>query len=269
MNITLPPLRPNNRATVEVDRIYDATGLLTYITLRPIRRAGDRYANLAIFNAFASRLRSDIYRNVRAQRPGWSDVRIRNQLRVSIFMTNWTNLGQSSVEEDVQITNINGHTFVDMFERATANGSNPTLDIYDVMWKVWINPASLIEGGEDNDPKPEPEDFEKKSGIVKNTKLFKDDGTVGCAAHALAVGLDLKNVDRKTRRDRDGRFTQFCKDLQDKLEFEFPKRATIFELQKFVRLYPDYRLVVIQTVFTNPFIIKGIYQLTRSRVYPQ
>ena len=264
MNITLPPLNRDDLPLVEVDRLYYGDGLLEYITIRPIRRAGDRVANIDILAAFAERLSTDIYANVRAQRPGWSDERILHQLRISIFMTNWTNLGQSAVQEDEPISFLTGDLFVDMFQRATANGSNPTLSIYDVIWRVWINPASLMEGGEDKDAEAEPADFEKISGIVKNVRLFKDDGTIGCAAHSLAIGLDLINGERKTRRERDIRFTQFCKELQDKLAFEFPKRVTIFELQKFVRIYPTHRLVVMQTVFTNPFIMKGITKLTRS-----
>jgi len=258
MNI-LPATGPTNRAITEIDRVYNTDGLLTYLTIRPIRRAGDEIQNISIFDAYAVELANQIYRAVRVIKPDWSDARILQQLRVSVFMTNWNNLGQSATEVGATLGFLTGENFLQMFTNATGNGSNPDLDIYDLMWRVWINPATLHEGGEDKEATENIiTEKDQIAGIVKNYRLINDDGSIGCGAHSLAIGLDLKIPGRKTRRNRDGKFTTFCLDLQNKMGFEYAKRATIFEMQEFVKIYPTYRLVIMQTVFTNPFITTGL-----------
>lgn len=253
--------RANHHARVELDSVFRDDGLLSFVTLRPVRRAGDRFATVAIFDSFARRLRSEVYRNIRAQRPGWTDHRIRQRLRVSIFMFNGNNEGRTTNFDDVRLPFVNGDIFLDMFDRATAEGSNVDLDIYDVAWKVWVNPASLIEGATQVETIDE-EDDEKMNtaGRVKYMRLKNDDGSIGCAAHALAIGLDLRKRSKATtKRHKDARFTAFCKELQTSLGFEDPKYATVFEMQKFIELYPEYRLVILQTAVHTPIIYTGFF----------
>lgn len=252
--------RRNFQAVVEVDRVTRADGLLTYVTLRPIRRAGDRFLTPAILDSFARRMRSEVYRNIRNQMPQWSDYRIRSQLRLSIFMYNRNNEGRTAAEQDLPMSGITGDTFLQIYEDATAQGSNPDLSIYDIEWKIWINPASLIEGSAQTEHTADEEKDSDKSnvaGVVNFMKLYKDDGAIGCAAHALAIGIDIKERPARKRRHRDMKFTEFCQTLQDRLGFEDAKHATVFELQKFVLLYPSYRLVIARTSITTPFIYEG------------
>lgn len=267
-----PALRRNHRARVEFDYIYRPDGLLSYLTLRAVRRAGDRFATTEVLASFADRIRSEIYRNIRRQMVGWSDHRIRRMLRVSLFMYNADNEGRTNARRDIGLLGINGETLGELFEQATGAGSNRDLSIYDVTWKVWINPASVIEGATQIQTTPEQDDDVDKmntAGVIKYMKLKDDDGTVGCAAHAIAIGLDRKEKPGRKKRHTDIKFTEFCKTLQEALCFEDPKYATVFELQKFVYLYPSYRLVILQTAIHTPIIYTGIYHLTRSRVYSQ
>lgn len=262
--------RNNNQARVELDHVYRADGLLSYVTLRPVQRAGDRFQTVSIFKAFAKRLRSEVYRNIRQQVPGWTDYRIRTNLRVSIFMYNRDDEGGVAAnQQDTQIGQINEHTFMYLFEQASGQGSNRNLTIYDVIWKVWINPASVVEGATQIQTTPEQDaDTEKMNtaGVVKYMKLKHDDGTIGCAAHALAIGIDIKENPGRQKRHLDIKFTQFCRTLQDSLGFNEPKFATIFELKRFVSVYKHYRLVILQTAIHTPTIYIGKDKLTRSRV---
>ena len=259
--------RRNHQARVELDFLYRPDGLLSYVTLRPVRRAGDRYANPSILKSFAKRLRSEIYRNVRAQMPGWTDFRIRQRLRVSMFMLNSNDEGRTNARRDIRLMDINEHTAMEMYEEATAEGSNPNLDIYQITWKIWINPASLIEGATQIETTPEQDadiDNVNTAGVVKYMKLKHDDGSVGCAAHSLAIGIDLKEKPGRYRRHLDSTFTEFCKTLQDSMGFDDPKFATVFELKKFVYLYPHYRLAILRAAIHVPIIYTGINQLTRT-----
>lgn len=262
--------RRNFQARVELDHIYRADGLLSYVTLRPIRRAGDRFQTPAILASFARRLRSEIYRNIRQQMPGWTDHRIRTTVRVSIFMFSRDDEnGVAANEQDFFLPGVDEFTLMNLFERASGQGSNPLLTIYDVVWKVWINPATVVEGATQIETTPEQDaDTEKMNtaGVVKYMKLKHDDGTIGCAAHALAIGLDLKERPGRKNRHLDIKFTQFCKTLQESMGFSDPKFATIFELKKFVGVYRHYRLVVLQTAIHMPTIYIGMIKLTRFGV---
>lgn len=271
---TLDPVQPasrnNHQARVALDYVMRPDGLISYVTLRPVRRAGDRFATVAIFRSFAARLRSEIYRNVRQQMVGWTDHRIRQMVRVSLFMYNSSNEGRTNARVDLYLMGVNEDALVEMFENATAAGSNTDLDIYDVEWKVWLNPASVIEGSSQIETtKEQDEDPDKMNiaGVIKYMKLKNDDGTVGCAAHAIAIGIDRKENPGRQKRHTDIKFTEFCKTLQDSLGFEDPKYATVFELQKFVYVYPIYRLVILQTAIHTPIIYTGMILLTRSRIH--
>ena len=256
-----PASRRNHQARVSLDYVMRPDGLISYVTLRPVRRAGDRFATAAIFRSFAARLRSEIYRNVRQQMVGWTDHRIRRMVRVSLFMYNSSNEGRTNARVDINLMGINEDTLVEMFENATAAGSNTDLDIYDIEWKVWLNPASVIEGSSQIETtKEQDEDADKMNtaGVIKYMKLKNDDGTVGCAAHAIAIGIDRKENPERQKRHTDIKFTEFCKTLQDSLGFEDPKYATVFELQKFVYVYPIYRLVILRTAIHTPIIYIGL-----------
>jgi hypothetical protein len=154
------------------------------------------------------------------------------------------------------MANLTGGTLAEMFERATAYGSNPDLDIYDVIWQIWINPASIQEGGG--------KEGSKMSGLRKNLTLCNDPGNIGCAALSLRTVMEDKHPRSKTRRNRDYIFTKSCIELQNELAFEDPQRVTVLELAKFVDLYPSYRLCIIPNLFRFPTIYIGS-EYTRNR----
>lgn len=247
MNPVLPALR-GRQTTVAIDAEFNALGI-SMITIRPIRRAGDRFTDISVLNKIAKTMKSEIYRHVRPQVPNWTDPRIRAKLRFNILMYNWNNLDNATINNDMRLSYMKGTTLEQMFERATANGSNANLDLYDVIWKVWINPASLQEGG------GKAETWMK--GLVQSLKLRDDPGNIGCAALSIGTLIEIKNPRSKTRRDRDPIFTDRLITLQRDLNFEDPQRATVFELKKFVELYPTYRICIVQHLFTTPIVYTG------------
>jgi hypothetical protein len=252
--------RRNHQARTELDHVYRPDGTLEYVGVRLVRRAGERFANVSVFESFAKKMRSEVYRNIRIQLPGWTDYRIRQRLRMSLIMYNRNNEGRTTTYNHLKMSDIHGDTMLDMFERATQEGSETELDVYDVEWKVWVNPASLIEGATQIETTPEQDaDAEKMNtaGIVKYMKLKHDDGSIGCAAHAIAIGIDMKERPGRKSRHLDPKFTEFCKTLQESMSFDDPKFATVFELKKFVQVYKHYRLVILRAAIHTPIIYLG------------
>lgn len=248
MNPDLLPALPRRQATVAIDIENNGFGL-HMITLRLVRRAAERFSDISILNLIARRLKSELYRNLRRQLQGWTDQRIRRQLRFSIFMSNWNNLNNAGVSHDTQLSDLTGAFLEEMFERATAEGSNPDLEMYDLVWRVWVNPASIREGGA-------PSDF-WLPGLVKTHQLKNDPGNIGCATLALAIGYDARIPFARSPPYRSLKFTYFCVDLQTQMQFEDPSRATVFELSRFVELYKNFRVCIIENLFQLPTIYTG------------
>lgn len=247
----LDPERENSRSLVEFDRAY-SNGVLQMITLRPIRRAGNRYSDISILGRYATQIRTEIYRALRTR--GLSDPQIRSRASLSVFMYNWNNEGNSNARNNVTMTQLNGKLFLDMFEEATASGSNADLDLYDVVWKVWINPASITSAGAG--------DESRKQGVYKFSWRLKPSGEIdtkklGCAAKVLALGMERKESKYTIDLRRSTGFTEDVYKLQQELNFNEPLDVTVLELAKFVDLYPKYRLAIFCAVHINPTIYVG------------
>jgi len=252
----LPPQRSNNRSTVELDRVYRNNMIYT-ITLRPIRRAGDRYSNVAILSRYAIQLRTEIYRSLRQN---YSDQQIRRRVRLSLFMHNWNNEGNTNVENGLNIQELNGQTMVSMFEEATANGSNADIDIYDVIWKVWINPASLNSSGSTLTEAKEQGlyQFNWKLKPFEIAGVKVDVNKYGCAAKVLALGMEKKENQFEKNLPRSKDFTRSVHNLQRDLRFEDPRDVTVLELSKFVDLHPTYRIAICSSVKLQADIYQGL-----------
>jgi len=264
-NIVPEALRANSRATVQLDHEY-ANGRLAYVTLRPMRQAGRRFQTVDIFRNFADRLRTEIYRDLRPA--GLADHAIRNRARVSVFMNNWNNPGNNARRQNILVRELNNDLFTDMFEDALANGSNPDLDIYDVIWKVWINPASIQGAGSK-------EQEEKHMGLYSFDWELKDckgvpKEMIGCAAKVLGFGYEKKEKTLGSNLIRRPKLTENLYKLQQELGFYDALDVTVCELENFVKVKPNYRVVIVvslqlrATIYTGTILIKS-----RSNLYVQ
>lgn len=244
--------RNNSRAVVQLDHEY-ANGRLSYVTLRPVRQAGRNQANINIFGHFASRLRTEIYSDLRPA--GIADRTIRNRVRISVFMNNWINPGNQARRQNILVRDLNDDLLSDMFEDALANGSQPDLDIYDLIWKVWINPASVEVGGsrEKEDIHPGLFSFVTELRAVKGV----DKDMIGCAAKVLGVGYEKKEKILGRDYTRQPKFTKALHDLQEELEFYDPLDVSVYELGSFVKVRTNYRVVVIVSAEMQATIYTG------------
>lgn len=263
----LPATAANNRITVLFDNEI-IEGRPQLIIMRPVRRAGDNYNEIEIMTQLAALMKQEVYRRLRAYLPTWTTQQLRNNVRGSLMMYNWDNEAHTHAD-DISLDNLTGDFFDQAFQDATANGSNPELTIYDVEWKVWINPNSLQVGGTAN--------FTNIKGLkgiemwnkkLKTTKIMtgrlfheiKHDD-IGCAAFALGLGRDL--VERLFMDKKGGgrftiaAYTKYVYDLQEQLNFPDPKLVTVEQLRNYLNIYPDYRIVIVTALFNQPTIMIG------------
>lgn len=113
------------------------------VTMTPVRRPGDNVAEIQSFDFLANTLRRKILERLRPSRPGWSDARFRRQVNGSLMMQNVSVNTSNTFTADVPLNEINAETFMDHFQRPTANGSTPIIELWQVEWSYWINPASI------------------------------------------------------------------------------------------------------------------------------
>lgn len=232
------------------------------VSLRPIRQAGGNYDDQRVLAEFARAMNREIRRLLRIHLPTWTTAQINQNVQGRLIMANWDNEGHANVE-DVTLTEINEETFLRMFEEATANGSNPDLSIYDVTWKYFIIPNTLLLGGSfgafHNTLNYKGINNWDKKLITAGTITHQD---IGCASLAIAIGMDdkIKNPVFKTNktksRFKSKQFTKYCHELQE--ELELGKICTPNQLSIFPFMYPEWRLVIFYTVFTRPTIYIGI-----------
>jgi hypothetical protein len=224
------------------------------VTLIPRRLIGDDYPPEILFS-FASELRLQVLDSVDLWFRRNNYVLDPTRIQGALMMYNHENVEHTYLDH-LSLNDLNGETFINMFERATGNGSNPDLLIRDVDWRFWINPASIQFGGSSNFKNKD--ELEGISGWDK--KLKKIPGynlaDLGCATQALAYGIDL--VEKKyLNRFKNNDFTKFNFDLQHQLAFPNPMAVTVLDMQKIVELYPEYRLVILSEVSLVPHIYNG------------
>ena len=230
------------------------------ISLRPIRQAGTNYDDQRVLEQFAGAMVKEVRRLLRLYRPTWTNAQLNNNVLGRLMMTNWTNDGHAAVE-DTGLQGITTATFIRMFTDATATGSNPDLSIYDVYWRYFIIPTSLVLGGAFGS-------FNNSNGYkginnwnkhIKPTKSIHHND-IGCGSLAIALGMDYINKDErfasnKKSRFNSERFTEHCYKLQE--ELSLGKINTPQQLAIFPALYQEWRLVIIYSAFTRPTIFCG------------
>lgn len=249
----------NQRSNIAVVFNTDDENVMpSIVTMTPVRRPGDDVSQLSSFDYLARALKRKILQRLRAYL-GWTNERLLKVVNGSLMMRNITGNGQTFTD-DVSLRDINGETFMDHFARPTASGSAPDLEIWQVEWNYWINPASIQIGRGKNFNNPK----NIKGLNYWDYKLFKTyTGTIGCAAIALTIGLVFKIDDQKhknlkhnIKKSQSG-FGQYALEIQTALHFEDPMEVTISEMGGFVCVYKDYRVVVLQSVVVKPYVYIG------------
>lgn len=151
--MALPALSHTSLPVFEahVDRIPDVPGgRPRYVYVRPIRVAGSQVRIEEIFEMIADQLQRAVYRYVGEYRPftihpksrAWMDEHIKGTMQ----MNNIEDNGAKAHTKDVGIDEIDSDMIQELFERATAQGSNPDLDFYEVEWTFLIH-ANTIDFG--------------------------------------------------------------------------------------------------------------------------
>jgi hypothetical protein len=207
------------------------------VTMRPANLIGEVWTEQTLAN-LSSRLQREVFRLIRRHHLVWSDERVLNT-RGTLMMYNRENEEHTHTEA-VAVGDINYELFTSTFSKATGSGSNPNLQVNDVVWKYWINPASLRSGGSKTFTNPK-----GWNGILAWNKKLKrtktiDTSRIGCAALALAEGIELQEKNYPQRFNNNG-YTEFVFNLQVKLQFPNPKDVTILELEKVLAFYPQFR----------------------------
>jgi len=240
-----------DRIPAEVDTTNE-NGMVSMITLRPIRQINRMDVPITLVTNFATEIRTLLYISLRTL--GYSDLQISNRTRISIFMYNWNNDGNTNARTNVSISALNGDTFMEMFEEATATGSNPLLDLFDVVWKVWLNPNSVNAAGSNAKESKVPGLYAFNWTPAKHASVVVS--RLGCAAKVLMYGKSKKE-DRYAQPTREKSFTKDIYDLQTKMKFHDPLDVTVIELYEFVLLYPNYRVAIYSLVSVQPTIYTG------------
>ncbi len=256
MDIPIANRANNNLVPVyEVDYIGNRPNT---VSIRPVRRAGRNVDTTRSFALLANGLRTRVIRELR-DFLGWNTTQVRRNVTGTLMMYNRDNIDHTYTA-DFRVVDIVGNSFEDHFERATGNGSNAIIDLYSVEWRFWINPASFQGGGGLTFKNPR-----KFNGISSWDFKFKefshcDVSLIGCAAISLGLGLvrkkEIEISNKRVLKDYET-FAKHCEDLQSRMEFPNPKFVTISQMEKFVKLYKEFRLVIIQSAFTKSFIYSG------------
>lgn len=193
INSMLNPESPVDRSPGRSVRVgFDVVNVTggtrpSIITLIPARLVGEIYDEETL-RFMAIRLRSEILRLLRRSFPTMSE-RSLGRVSGTLMMQNHDNESHTYME-NVSVGEISPELFIQSFENATGAGSNPDLQIRDVDWSYWINPASLQRGAGSF---TNPLNYE---GITNwNSKLKRvpdvDTSKFGCAVLALANSLQL------------------------------------------------------------------------------
>lgn len=242
-----PNVLPPRRDVEDLQAIgIDVEG--DYASFRPIRRANDSLNfPLIVMGAYAVEMRRFVLRQARAIAPTLNNRQIKERVKMSVFMYNWDNHPNTNAMKNISFEDLTGSTLLKLFEEALAANSQPDLDMYDIVWKLWLNRNSLTTGASNKTK------AEQVGLFVMNE--YKE---IGCASKALAIGVVKKeNIFAGKGLRTYKPFHRFLTDMENKLKFIDPKNVAITEFEKFVELYPTYRVVILTATTTKPTIFCG------------
>lgn len=246
MNPTpLPPLLPAyGQASHPVYRswTYAPHGVPRSVLVQPVRRGGLRVSEAILFNVTAAFLQENVIIALRRS-SNWNTAQIRNRVSGVLQMNNIGD-GRHAHTMNLDVRDITAAALRESFERATAQGSNPDLDFYDVEWSFWINPLNFM-GGRGGDG--------KLAGTISLGYKPGDDEKVGCAATAIALFLAVYVQGKRlyTQKKYHEAFSRKAKQLESDLGWE--EYVPAGRLKEFVALeaYKDMRIVLIRPLLDS------------------
>jgi len=213
-----------------------------------------------VFTTIGDALRAALYNELRNWPALWHNGAPRRRVTGMLLMNN-LNDNKGAHTENMRPSEIDFTTIQEIFDRATASGSAPDIDIYDVKFGYWINPLSFTEGAGNGS-----QVFaERTPGILKTSfkvPLLKGIAALNCAAYGIAYTL-LKQghygESAKAHASRPTFIAKKTKEIMDQLNWG--ETISIASLQDFTRAYKDWRIVVISRMTRDGSVdYKGILE---------
>jgi hypothetical protein len=243
-----PAATLRSRSVWESDVLWDE-GRPVIVTIRPVRTGGANREARMVYNDIARDLREHIFDVIEGSTIGRTRAFVRQHVRGNLQMNN---LGDArhTFNQDVRLADINQELIENVFENAHANGSNADLDIYHVSFSYWINPLSIQfgAGNHTNMREKNPGTCSRSWDVIAYKKI-----EVGCAASAIACYLGMqtdtfgKSGQNIINKQSNKKLYDEAKKIQDKCGWE--NIISIYQVQDFVKHYPQYRIVVVQPSF--------------------
>lgn len=180
----------------------------------------------------------------------WTAVQAKFHISGVFQMNNIMDDRHTHVEQ-IRLIDITTPLIVSTFDNAMA-GSNPNLNLFQVVFAFWINPLSYNVGAGTTTPLKDLSGIHKKTAITYQTA---EGEPISCAA--LAIAHDLAKEGYYGTPFKSNPFDRICvkrflihaKELQTSLRWGLD--VSFSELPQFVAVHPTYRLVVIQPSFKN------------------
>ena len=235
-------LGPESPPLYEIVPFTYANGSPKEVTVRAIRRGGENYSEVQVYNLISAAIRRGTMEALTTWRPNMSLETMRN-IQGILQMNNIAG-DQHAHTEIMTINQLGAEAINELFDRARVAGSNPDLGIYDVEFNFWINPASLVIGGARTS-------CGKTDGIYKKT--MRTPGDVGCMASSLVFALSKQgfysSAEEQRIRKRDKSWLEASLKLQSDMDWD--DETPLTSLKTFVDTYPEWRVVILQRVFSH------------------
>jgi len=230
MSTRLPTFETNTQ-------YFGASQMPHIVSIRPLTVGGTNADFDSVLRTLAGTIRDSVTRQV-MQFTGWSTYR---SLREAYGRLLATNENEGSVHGFTQnfasIGEITQQAIMEVFE--SIQQSNGTILITDIIWEFHLDPNSIAVGGAQKVRVP------SWMTTLKFRKTWEGHDDVNCAAFALCYML---YGERQALTK--------AKELQEELGWQ--ETVVIQDLQKFIDVYPTYRLsVFLPHCATTPFTFTG------------
>jgi hypothetical protein len=215
------------------------------VALRPLTTGGENANFDQVLRTIAGTVRDAVQRSV-MRFTGWSRARSVREVQGRLIATNEVDGATHGFTSDfIGLNQITHQAILDIFERIQQ--SNTTVTITDITWEFHIDPNSIAVGGA---VKVKPPSWVT---VQNYRKTWEGHEGINCAAFALCYLMygterDYSHCPQKATRD--------ALALQEELGWE--ENVSLKELQKFVDVYPTFRLTAfLPHNATTPFTFTG------------
>lgn len=215
------------------------------VSVRPINNGGINASELLTRERIASTLRTRIIDAIRVS-TGWSLAETIRRTSGTLTALNLLEQNRGVSRATQTINEITEAAIEEMFVQMTQSAD--TLLIYQVEWSFVINPRIFLMGGSTQPIIP----CWVPKRKTASWKTYSDQfGPISCAAIALCLASD--GVDHKSRnysgKNGEQRLLSDSRVLQTKMGWE--TNVGINELEKFVEIYPKFRLTCLMPAERN------------------